>query len=726
MLTAALTALSLSAATPAQEPLFERDWTLPHLGVHLHESRWLEPDGRIARRVVDGAGQPVDLDALRRADHAAGMQARGKLAPELLAHLDAIADPTQPVDVVFWLASADAPDWRARIDAAIAAGDSVEDARRAARDEAVLWFESRTRSFARDCAERGWQVTQTLGAWPVVYATLPAGEVRAAAAHPAVDEAYRCFPDAMPEQEHAQATLRTPLVWASGLTATGSPVKTMVNDPGHVTQVNPYLPPVIWIHGGGGAASHASACAGNIAMDDGFHRAAAYGLPQIYSASEAGDTGAPASWNAAISNGVSFGNCSWWNGSKGSIVYLDRFFDYTIRNYAMMMFKSTGNQGYSSTPYTTTPGNGYNSTNSGSYNDGNDFVWAGDAMAGYSSYWDPAEGHEKPELASPGDDVDTTGTSTYYNGFGGTSSASPLTCGVATLMATRDPVLTGKPEVVKAALMASAWHNIEGDDVLSEKDGAGGVHALAADRVVDRGQWHGKLLTAADFANPADAYDVAIPCAAGAEMRLCALWFSTANSAYSTDVLNMDLDMVVLDPAGNPVASSANGLNAFEILKFTPATTGVHTVRLQRQRFDGTSEPFALAWSYRNDTGEARIALGNVPTVGGTAVLEFEARYRPNSWYQAHVSTATLPKVVGLGSGFVLPLANDAVYAQTGALPGMSGNFDASGNAGATLAIPNSPALANRTFHVALYTKESAGATVIKTVSEALPVTVLP
>ena len=151
----------------------------------------------------------------------------------------------------------------------------VEQARRDARDAAEAWFAARTADFAQHCREQGWNVTQLLAAWPVVYVELPVGEVRRAAGHALVDEAYYCFPEVYTEQEHAQGTLRTPLVWASGLTAANSPVKTMVNDPDHVTKNNPYLPPVIWIYGNGAVGSHASACAGNIAMDDGSLRGAA-------------------------------------------------------------------------------------------------------------------------------------------------------------------------------------------------------------------------------------------------------------------------------------------------------------------------------------------------------------------------------------------------------------------------------------------------------------------
>jgi len=100
-------------------------------------------------------------------------------------------------------------------------------------------------------------------------------------------------------------------------------------------------------------------------------------------------------------------------------------------------------------------------------------------MASYSSWWNPVEGHEKPEVVAPGDDVETTSTSAPWivSDFNGTSSASPLTMGVATLLVDREPSLMVQPHAIKATIMVSAWHNLEGDAVLSDKDGAGGIHA---------------------------------------------------------------------------------------------------------------------------------------------------------------------------------------------------------------------------------------------------------
>ncbi|PCH83436.1 MAG: hypothetical protein COB96_00750 [Planctomycetota bacterium] len=721
-----LFSILLSFTLPQQEFLSDTTWQLPNLDIEVRELRWWDKDAAIIRSVATlPDGREVDVNLLRQRDFELGHASNGKLSPELLERIS-LSSPQTPLEVVFWLETRDAPDWRVLIDEQITAGSDGEVARRYARDVAEQFFAERIEIFSNLLTGSGFEVTQTLGAWPVVYATLPASLIREAAAHPLVDEAYFCFPDTFLELDNAQATMRTPLVWDSGMTAANSPVKTMVNDPDHVTTTNPYLPQVIKIYGSGGTGSHASACAGNIAMNHSVRKGAAWGIPQIYSADGTGDSGAPNSWNAAISNGVSFGNCSWWNGSKGSIVYLDRFFDYTIRNFSMMMFKSTGNQGPGSGAFTTTPGNGYNSTNSGCYNDANDSNWSNDVMASYSSYLDPIEGHEKPELANAGDDVDTTGTSTYYSGFGGTSSASPLTCGVATLMASRDNALMTKPEVVKAVLMASAWHNLEGDDVLSEKDGAGGVHALAADSLLARGNYVAKTFVASDFQNSFNSYDFKIPVAAGQEVRICGLWFSKANSAYSTDVLDMDLDMVVLDRSGNSVASSANTKNSFEILKFTPAKSGYFTVRMVRQRFNGSTEPFCLAWSGKIDSAEGLVTTIGTPTVGGSFSLDLEARYRANSWFRLYLSGGTIPKSTSIGSGFVLGLASDPIFNWSSAQVGFSGVLNSNGNASIAINVPNDPSLANRTFWSSFLVRPNSNSTTVETISWPHPITVLP
>jgi len=725
MLVPALLLLVAPATPQAPETLLDRSWRLEALDLEVRELRWLDAEaGTIRRAAWLPDGRPVDLDALRYEDARRRRAARQGMSPELATRV-AATPPGEPLHVVFWLRAEGAPDFRRILEDAEAAGAGPEDARRLARDAAADFHDPGNRAFAERLAAAGLEVTQVAGPWPLVFARVPAGQVADWSLDPAVDLAYFVFPEWYPELDNAQATMRTLSVWDRGNTGAGSTVKVMVNDVGDVSSSNPYLPPRTYLTTIG-LSSHATAVAGNIAMTHSTLRGAAHGLPEIYSAGGAGDSAAPNVWNLAISAGVSFGNCSWWNGNKGQIVFLDRFFDHTIRNFGVMMFKSTGNQGNSSSPYTTTPGNGYNMTNSGAYSDGDTWSWSDDAMASYSSYWDPVEGHEKPELANAGDDVDTAGTSSpwIYYGFNGTSSASPLTCGVATLLASRDPSLKSRPESIKAILMVSAWHNIEGSAVLSEKDGAGAVHAAAADAVVRDGQFVNGTLTASSFTN--NQYDVPFTAWAGDETRVIALWFSNADASYSTDVLDMDVDLLVIAPNGATVASSASAFNPFEIAAFVPPVTGTYTLRLVKNRFNGVSEPFCVAWSSRQDMAVAEVGLLGSPRIGSTVTATFRDRYHPGAFYQAHVSGGTLPDAVSLGNGWILPLQGDGTFAKSAGWTGFAGTLDASGNASAALTIPNRPAMVGRTFYAAMYPKPNAGSATIHTTSEAFAATVLP
>lgn len=696
----------------------ETTWTLPDSGAQLLERRVLDPVSGQIRSFGWIDGVAVDPQLVRLAAQRTAVDARRGLANDLAARL-ATTPPGAPIEIMFWL-RADEEEWRDVMDDAIAAGIHYEEARRMAFASAVARFAPVNAAFADRLAAAGFEVTMVADGWPNVAARMPAAMVPLWAADEAVDQAYWAASEHFHELDDAQTTMRTQVAWNRGISASGGAVKVMINDVGDVAANNPYLPPIIYLNNAG-VASHPTACAGNIAMNHSSFKGAAFGLPQLYSGSGYSDSATPPVWSSAIGVGVSFGNCSWWTGQKGSINYLDRFFDYTLRQYGMMMFKSNGNQGSTSSPYATTPGNGYNMTCTGAYNDGNSASWTGDAMASYSSYWDPVEGHEKPEVASPGDGVDTAGTSNpwIYNGFSGTSSASPLTCGVATLMAARDPSLGARPEVVKAMLMVSAWHNLEGDDVLSEYDGAGGIHAAAADSALRDGQYVYNTLTPGSFNG--NLYDVNFTAYAGDETRVIGLWFSQANSTYSTDLLNMDLDASVIGPNNVVMASSANTKNPYEILKFTPTMTGTHKLRLSKIRFNGASERLCVAWSSRLDMAQATVAVSGNLSPGGNVTFTFSDPYDANVAYQAHISNRTLPQVAPIGAGWVLALRPSNLFASSGGYAGFSGTLNSVGTATTSKSIPNNPRLSGKTFYVAMYT--SAGGTV-KAISDPTPLAI--
>jgi hypothetical protein len=74
----------------------------------------------------------------------------------------------------------------------------------------------------------------------------------------------------------------------------------------------------------------------------------------------------------------------------------------------------------------------------------------------------------------------------------GASYASPHCAGNLADAMVLSTVPGVAPEAAMALMMATAWHNIEGDSRLSAKDGALGIHGLAAVRQA-RACWPGVL-----------------------------------------------------------------------------------------------------------------------------------------------------------------------------------------------------------------------------------------
>lgn len=693
------------AAAPATS---ERLVHLPELGVDVLDQRRLLPDGRVLRTTTLPDGAVVDLDALRAEDHALGLARRGKFTPALASAVDALA-ADETIQVAFWLAEpADGRDLGAEFRARLKGVPRAElraavDASRALNLAAAAErYAAPNRAFGDLVRLLGGEVLHEGEFWPLLVAELREGELRELAADPRVDEVYLSQRTWMNEGDNAQGTLRTPFVWDEGISV-GNDVRVLVNDTAQVQVGNQWLPSVIPLNGSF-TGSHATGVAGNIANIHPTYRGAAHTLNRIFTAGGSGDVNAPIIWGDAIAEGIDFGNCSWWNGLKGSIAFLDRFFDHAIRNHGVMMFKSNGNQGNTSTPYGTTPGQGFNMTCSGAYTDQDNVGWDGDDMASSSSYWDPLEGHTKPEIASPGTCVTTAGTggTGLQTCFGGTSSASPLTTGLATLLAAGDPQLLAEMTSLKAILMASAWHNVEGASLLSERDGVGGLHAAAAWAVVRDQQWWHDEVEDSDFVG--DVLDVPMPLVRGEETRVLALWFSNPNDALSTDVLEMDVDMSILDPDGLPVASSMSAANPFEIASFVSAKTGTYTVRLSKQRFDGESEPLSVAWSTRNDTATARIGLAPFSdpfAAGNTVIFQLTESYEgPGRIYFAWGALSGKPGI-SLPDGLTgFPVALDSVGNFIVNQPGFIGNIDGSGTATFGLQLPDSPAIVGLQLHL--------------------------
>jgi hypothetical protein len=686
---------------------------LPHLGLTVIEERRVDPlTGRVVREARDASGGAVDFDALRAREQTLEIAENGKLSRDLVAHVAALP-PDAPVSVVFWLREPAHPDYVELMQSHVAAGIDPQTARQLVLDTARDACAPGNASFAARLRAAGFDVTAIGEFWPDVFTTLPASALRSWASDEAVDLCYYAFTEGGPLQQFAQGTMRTFNVHDAGITGATGPTKVLVNDCGEVNGTHPWLPPVIkgTNHS---VSSHASGVAGNICINGGGYTAAAMGLPQLYSYDGCGsDLLAQQAWTWGLSQGIDVGNTSWMNGNNaGSIVFLDRYFDYTIRNFSVMLFAAIGNNGLTGT-LTVSPANGYNSVSSGAYNDHDTLDWVDDTMAVYSSWKNPIEGHEKPELVAPGDQCVSTSWPSGTQIFAGTSSASPLTCGVGVLVLNTQPALLASMTTLKAALMVGAWHNVEGSVVLSDKDGAGSVHAAASCALVRDGHYETGTFTAGSF--PGNVYDKQIALDRGDETRIIALWFSNPDSAYSTDVLEMDVDLAVLDPNNIVVASSANAFNPFELVQFVPTKTGVYTVRLTKTKFLGTSEPYTIAWSTRQDAAVADVTFTGTPSLGTNLQTNFRSRYDKNVSFLGAVSLYSSPSTIPISAGRVLPLGRDrfALYSLGNNLPtflsGYWGTLDATGQATGTFKIPNDAHYLGLTFFVSMYTYPSGG-----------------
>jgi hypothetical protein len=293
-------------------------------------------------------------------------------------------------------------------------------------------------------------------------------------------------------------------------------------------------------------------------------------------------------------------NLSW--GTTGGLVPggNDRFFDDMALNRRILVVKSAGNRGILDGRLTS-PGAGFNVLTVGGYDDRNTIDWTDDVMDTWSSYVDPLSLHgdrEKPEVAAPDMNVVSTTPDGGVGDIGsGTSWSSAFVTGIAALVMQRAPALQVWPEAVKAILMATAIHNIEGDRTLSERDGVGGVAADRADDVVrrTRGGWNGVPYECSEE-SPAAPIDIPMTLVAGRRTRAVIAWATDPSYDLYESQPGADLDLAVMDPLGAAVTASASLDNTYEIVDFVPASSGQYTLRVTAARCDASPRYLGWAW----------------------------------------------------------------------------------------------------------------------------------
>ena len=217
----------------------------------------------------------------------------------------------------------------------------------------------------------------------------------------------------------------------------------------------------------------------------------------------------------------------------------------------------------------------------------------------FSAYRDPPSLHgdrQQPDVVAPGHFIRTTEpfpTPFPFEDVSGTSVAAPMVTGEIALLQGRAPFpLARQAERVRAIVMASARHNIEGVSRLSDRDGAGGIRIAAADSVLrNRLSWW--------FATPGGLrgfpHVQAFTAAAGRVVRVALAWAHKPAAGNAT--VSTNLDLRVLGPAGAVIASSTSFDNNAEIVAFTARVGGTYRIRIDNVRPSPGPEHVGLAVS---------------------------------------------------------------------------------------------------------------------------------
>lgn len=186
---------------------------------------------------------------------------------------------------------------------------------------------------------------------------------------------------------------------------------------------------------------HGTGIAGIMASGDATYRGMAFGCDRICVAAAGADSASMTGMNWLMTSTVQRPeniNYSFGNGTANTVDYnsLCMFFDAVVDTFNVMVSKSTGNNGWSSSgqPTITFPAPSYNLMASANMDDFNTVTRTDDRITSSSSRGPTLSGRKKPDITAPGTNSFTTTRLLGFDNLGGTSSASPHTGGGALLL----------------------------------------------------------------------------------------------------------------------------------------------------------------------------------------------------------------------------------------------------------------------------------------------------
>ncbi|MCD6086454.1 MAG: S8 family serine peptidase [Candidatus Hydrothermae bacterium] len=608
--------------------------------------------GKIFEKAYDEEGNEVFLDHLLEREAFVRDSKYGKLDRKLFDILKAV-ERNERIMVTIWLAGPDPCDLYPR-------AENMTKAEKIERVQNILpLIESITKPIADRLRDMGFKASQGALA-PFVTAELTPEAIFEIASEPAVVKIYGPTEDHR-NSDYGTTTERATFAWLEGIDGRNTVV--CVHEDDGVSSANPYLSDIVyWKPSSPNVDYHATGVAGVIASHEGLIRGVSYHADTILSANfqsfgNLATYDSAALW--AINSGADVINMSWGGCAySGEMNDRSRWVDYLIKVHAISIVTSAGNTGNcGGDTHVGNPANAYNVIAVGSMDDHDNGFWSDDNISSFSQYVNPVSTHsdrEKPEIVALGEDVLMLSPSSPWTGYNssGTSFSSPAVAGAAALLMNANSSLKSWPEAVKAILMASAFHNIEGPELpnsggswtaYDDKDGAGEIVVSTAVTSALNSWYRVASVNPSSF-DPSGHidYDDVINATVGDTWRVVLCWDATATGGpnYTSDTLNADLDLIVLDENGTAVATSNCWDNSYEICQFVATSTQNYTVRVSRYRFDpGTFTYMAVAWARKEDVSPCSRAVdinpGDTLSGGTYKGSMFWDTYNVSSWNES-------------------------------------------------------------------------------------------